>query len=88
MWIRQRIESWGLRRSEVRSGNRRGGGIRTPDIKHPKLVHYQAVLLPECGSDRAHATTQAAFAFCARRRAAGEATARSRYSGSSDSLIL
>ena len=25
----------------------RGGGIRTHDLKHPKLAHYQAVLRPE-----------------------------------------
>src|SRR5580704_16856183 len=25
----------------------RGGGIRTRDDEHPKLVHYQAVRLPE-----------------------------------------
>ena len=28
----------------------RGGGIRTHDLKHPKLAHYQAVLRPD-GAD-------------------------------------
>jgi hypothetical protein len=32
----------------------RGGGIRTRDDEHPKLVHYQAVRLPEEGGFLAH----------------------------------
>ncbi len=34
-------------KNEQRCGTSRGSGIRTHDLKHPKLAHYQAVLLPE-----------------------------------------
>ena len=41
---------------DERNVSGRGGGIRTPDNEHPKLVHYQAVRLPETGFTRSRVT--------------------------------